>query len=127
MAHPCRGRHRTLGHASGGRFSHRSSASRIPAGVDGKRPPDRQGVRVVFAVLLNTASGSTNTAQRREEMDKLFAEAGIEARVLELARPSELAPAARQALHEHPEGLIAAGGDGTVSAIASVLAGTPTP
>ena len=38
------------------------STPRVSTGVDRKRPPDRQGVCVVFAVLLNAASGSTNRA-----------------------------------------------------------------
>ena len=82
----------------------------------------------MFAVLLNTASGPTNRALLREDIEKLFAEAGAEARVRELTHPScDIALAARQALDEHPEALVAGGGDGTVSAIASVLSGTPTP
>jgi diacylglycerol kinase family enzyme len=81
----------------------------------------------VFAVLLNAASGSANRAQLREEIEKLFAEAGLEARVRALTHPCDIAVAAREALDEHSEALIAGGGDGTVNAIASVLAGTPTP
>ena len=81
----------------------------------------------MFAVLLNAASGSTNRARLREEIEKLFAEAGLEARVRELTQPCDIALAAREALDEHPEALVAGGGDGTVSAIASMLSGTPTP
>ena len=127
MAYPCRGCDRSLGHAPGGRLSHRPATARVSTGVDGKRPPDRQGVCVVFAVLLNAASGSTNRAQLREDIERLFAEAGVEARVRELTHPCDIALAAREALDEHPEALVAGGGDGTVSAVASVLAGTPTP
>src|SRR5436190_7381227 len=126
MAHPCRSRYRSLGHAPGGRLSHRPATPRVSTGVDGKRPPDRQGVCPVFAVLLNAASGSANRAQPREEIEKLFADAGLKARVRELTQPCDIALEARQALDEHPEALVAGGGDGTVSAIASVLSGTPT-
>ena len=81
----------------------------------------------MFAVLLNAASGPTNRPRLREEIEKLFAEAGLEARVRELTHPCDIVLAAREALDEHPEAIVAGGGDGTVSAVASVLAGTPTP
>jgi diacylglycerol kinase family enzyme len=81
----------------------------------------------VFAVLLNAASGSADRAPLREEIEKLFAEAGVEARVRVLTHPCDIAVAAREALDGHSEALVAGGGDGTVSAIASVLSGTPTP
>lgn len=81
----------------------------------------------MFAVLLNAASGSANRAHLREEINTLFAEAGLEARVRELTHPCDIARAAREALDEHAEALVAGGGDGTINAIASVLSGTPTP
>jgi len=81
----------------------------------------------VFAVLLNAASGSASRPQLREEIEKLFAEAGLEARVRELTEPGHIAVAAREAVDEHSEAVVAGGGDGTINAIASVLSGTPTP
>ena len=81
----------------------------------------------MFAVLLNTSSGSANRAPLREEIEKLFAEAGLAARVHELTHPCDIRAKARAVLEEHPEAIVAAGGDGTINGVASVLAGTPTP
>ena len=81
----------------------------------------------MFAVLLNASSGPANRAQLREEIEKLFAEVGLDARVRELTHPCDIALAAREALDDHPEALVAGGGDGTVSAVASILSGTPIP
>ena len=107
--------------------SHSPSTPGVSTAVDGKRPPDRQGVCVVFAVLSNAASGPTNRPQLREEIEKLFAEVGLEARVRDLTHPCDIVLVAREELDDHPEALVAGGGDGTVSAVASVLSGTPTP
>ena len=81
----------------------------------------------MFAVLLNTSSGSANKSPVRDEIEKLFAEAGINARVHELTHPRDIPARARAALKEHPEAIVAGGGDGTINGVASVLAGTPTP
>ena len=81
----------------------------------------------MFAVLLNTSSGSANRSPSREEIEKLFADAGIAARVHELTHPCDIRAKARAVLEEHPEAIVAAGGDGTITGVASVLAGTPTP
>jgi diacylglycerol kinase family enzyme len=57
----------------------------------------------------------------------LFRQSGIDARIRELAHPCDISAAVRESLDERPEAVVAGGGDGTVSAVASVLAGTPTP
>ena len=81
----------------------------------------------VFAVLLNAASGSANRARLREDLDTLFAEAGLEARVRELTPSLRHCPRGAGGARRTSRGAGRGGGDGTVSAIASVLAGTPTP
>ncbi len=57
----------------------------------------------------------------------MFREAGVDARIHDPADPRELGAASRRALDAQPEAVVAGGGDGTVSAVASLLAGTPTP
>ena len=81
----------------------------------------------MFAVLLNAASGSPNRTPLREEIEKLFADAGIDGRVHELTHPCDIRARTRAVLEERPEAVVAGGGDGTVNGIASVLAGTTTP
>jgi diacylglycerol kinase family enzyme len=81
----------------------------------------------MIAIVLNPASGVKHRTRLRDEVEELCRDAGLHAHVRELARPDDLSVAVREALDEHPAGLVAGGGDGTVNAVASVLAGTTTP
>jgi diacylglycerol kinase family enzyme len=74
-------------------------------------------------VLLNAKAGGGHAP---EELSRALREAGMEAE-LSAARPGEdVRELAQRALKERPNILVAAGGDGTVSAIASVVRGTDT-
>jgi diacylglycerol kinase family enzyme len=78
------------------------------------------------AVVMNVGSGSVgnDTSQRIIE---LFARAGVEAQLVPTPA-NDLAAAARAAIASPTVGaVIAAGGDGTISAVAGVLAGGPVP
>lgn len=81
----------------------------------------------MIAIVLNPASGPTRRPRLREEIEELFREAGLGARIRELAQPWDIAAAVRESLDERPDAVVVGGGDGTISAAASVLAGTPTP
>jgi len=70
-------------------------------------------------VLLNEKAGSTDGDSRRR-ISEAFAKTAVEARVLALGG-DRLAAAAQEAAREHRV-LVAAGGDGTVSAVAAVAA-----
>src|SRR5689334_21552316 len=73
-------------------------------------------------VIVNPRSGSSRTA---EDLQRLFKEAGAEADIrLAQGSPSDLA---HEIAREAPPLIVAAGGDGTVSAVASALVGTPVP
>ena len=72
----------------------------------------------MIAIVLNPASGLTRRPRLREEVEELFRDAGIDARIRELADPGDISAAVRQALDEHPDAVVAGGGDGTVSAVA---------
>src|SRR3954454_14340219 len=80
-------------------------------------------------VLLNAAAGTTPAEEADEDeraIRSAFAAAGMEVEVRRVKGP-DLTPAARE-LAAHSDGqhvIVAAGGDGTQSAIASALAGTP--
>ncbi len=81
----------------------------------------------MMAIVLNPASGVARRPRLREEVEELFRDAGIDARIHEPANHREISDAVREALDAHPEAVVAGGGDGTVSAVAEALAGTPTP
>jgi|1185.fasta_scaffold25164_2 diacylglycerol kinase family enzyme len=73
-------------------------------------------------VIVNPRSGSSRSV---EEIQRLFREAGGEADVrVTQGSPNDLA---HEIARDKPPLIVAAGGDGTVSAVASALVGTPIP
>lgn len=81
----------------------------------------------MVAIVLNPTSGIMRRPSLRQEIHDLFREAGIDAHVRAVAHPDDTPATVRAALDAGPTVLIAAGGDGTVSAVAGAVAGTPTP
>jgi diacylglycerol kinase family enzyme len=85
------------------------------------------------SVLLNDSSGTAQKQSReklREELETAFETHGITANV-EFLRGQDLADGAARALQSGTRGelhgVIAGGGDGTISAVASILAGSNVP
>ena len=74
-------------------------------------------------VILNATAGKGYTPERQEELRKQFAEAGLEVEIHAASRGEEIVDLARRALTRNPRFIVAAGGDGTVSAVASCLRG----
>jgi diacylglycerol kinase family enzyme len=80
-------------------------------------------------VLLNAAAGGADPAaadRRADEIRRAFATAGVDAE-LRAVPADQLATAAREAVNspgQKFDAVVAAGGDGTVSAVASALAGS---
>ena len=75
-------------------------------------------------VLTNPSAGAT--VDPAERLLQVLRDAGVEAEVREIAG-SEITQAAERAAGEAVDAVVAAGGDGTVSACASALAGTAMP
>jgi diacylglycerol kinase family enzyme len=79
-------------------------------------------------VILNSRAGrrsSPSCENRTEEIVKAFQAVHVEARV-ECPDVPDLTAFTKQALISQFDAVVAAGGDGTVSAVAAALAGTPT-
>ena len=74
-------------------------------------------------VLLNRRAGTATDVARLREA---FAEAGIDAAVSALDSGEDPRELARRALEKRPAILVAAGGDGTVNAVADAVRGTDT-
>ncbi|PVA09609.1 hypothetical protein DC366_13035 [Pelagivirga sediminicola] len=83
---------------------------------------DSQG-RAAMCILLNEGSGKRETSARGRIGAALQAH-GVTADIRVLAKGPDIVPAARRAVKEGYETIVAAGGDGTISAVASVLRGT---
>lgn len=73
--------------------------------------------------ILNTAAGSGHEPGLAAEIARLFAEAGTSATIVSVADGDGITSQAHHAIARGHR-LVAGGGDGTVSAIASTLAGT---
>jgi diacylglycerol kinase family enzyme len=80
-------------------------------------------------ILLNQSSGSNATESvesRTQEIQSICSEIGIKAEVWNI-KDKDIASEAQSALELNPDAIVAAGGDGTVSAVASVLVGKTIP
>jgi diacylglycerol kinase family enzyme len=75
-------------------------------------------------VILNGKAGARSADA--EALSALLSDAGIQTRINTFARGEEIRKLARRALRERPPILVAAGGDGTVSAVADVVRGSGT-
>ena len=99
-------------------LSERRRQARRPSLVMASEPAERPPV----PVILNARSGRGWTTERTAELRKLFADHGVEAEIHAAADGGEILDLARAALRRRPAIVVAAGGDGTVSAVASCLA-----
>jgi diacylglycerol kinase family enzyme len=81
---------------------------------------------VAIPVIRNVKSGASDSTSSQRIVDALRA-AGIECDVREAASGDEVAQFARAAIAGRPPMIVAAGGDGTISAIAAQLVGTEIP
>jgi diacylglycerol kinase family enzyme len=72
-------------------------------------------------VIINSGSGSVSGGETVDELKRLFNENGIDA---EIEAANELRSAAKNAAKSDAEVVVAGGGDGTVSTVASELVGT---
>jgi YegS/Rv2252/BmrU family lipid kinase len=78
----------------------------------------------VVPVILNGRSGRGHTEDQVRELEAIFERHGIPVQILAAAQGGDIVALTRQALAMGPETIVAAGGDGTVSAVASCLRGT---
>jgi diacylglycerol kinase family enzyme len=84
---------------------------------------------VKVAVIMNARAGSIGAAHARERAGSIreaFEAAGVEA-VIHTCPGAELTATARKAATSGVDAVVAAGGDGTVSAVASALVGGDVP
>ena len=78
-------------------------------------------------VIMNAGSGRGGSAETARRIQTILAEAGRECRITLTRHGRDIVPGARRALEQGTSALIAAGGDGTVNAIAGVAADTGVP
>lgn len=78
------------------------------------------------AVIVNPHSGPATRRAKPDEIGSLLSAAGVRNSVSVIGEPENTAQIARDAVRQGFETVVACGGDGTVSTIASALAGTST-
>ena len=78
-------------------------------------------------VIVNAGSGGGHDDERVQSLVDSFARAGAAAEVHLAHGGTELTALAKEALARRPDMVVAGGGDGTVSGVASVLAGSDVP
>jgi YegS/Rv2252/BmrU family lipid kinase len=83
-------------------------------------------VSAAVPVIINAGAGNPHVAKRADALTELFLAGGITVDVRLASSGAELETLMRAAANEHSSLLIAAGGDGTISTAAALLAGTET-
>lgn len=83
-------------------------------------------LRTVVELLFNTGAGTGAAEQAAGHALRRLAGCGMSVNLTEL-RGDDVEAATRAALRSRPDAVIAAGGDGTLSTVAAVLAGTGIP
>jgi len=75
-------------------------------------------------IIINLNSGATEKEEARRLLADVFAASGIEARISLADTGAEVVALARRAALSDAQTIVAGGGDGTISAVASALIGT---
>lgn len=83
--------------------------------------------RATVEVLLNARAGVPAPENLVQDVLRHFSARGVHANVRSLRSGTELVAAARRALATKPDVVVAGGGDGTLGAVAGVLAGSGVP
>jgi diacylglycerol kinase family enzyme len=80
-----------------------------------------------IAVVLNDSSGSGDCEDKARRLEKIFADAGREARIAIARGGDRLQHEAERAVQDGCELLVAGGGDGTINTVASVVVARDIP
>jgi len=78
-------------------------------------------------VIINGGAGAGHDGQAAAELREKFAAAGCDATITLAKSGEEMISTARQALSDGVDAIVAGGGDGTINAVASVVAGSAMP
>jgi diacylglycerol kinase family enzyme len=77
-----------------------------------------------LAVIINASSGTDDKEAASQRLGEIFASAGFDAHIRLATSGSNIVELARRAASDNAQTIIAGGGDGTISAVASTLVGT---
>ncbi len=80
-----------------------------------------------IAVIINGGAGAGHDDQAATDLREKFAAAGCKATITLAKGGDDMIATARRALDEQVDAIVAGGGDGTINAVASVVAGSKMP
>jgi YegS/Rv2252/BmrU family lipid kinase len=86
--------------------------------------PQQDEMRLPVDIIINVNSGATEKEEVRRLLADVFGASGIEARISLAETGAEVVALARRAARSDAQTIVAGGGDGTISAVASTLVGT---
>jgi diacylglycerol kinase family enzyme len=75
-------------------------------------------------IFINESAGAGENQTFVSHLEETFRQAGVQARLVQPPGGSDIGEAVRRAVQEHPQAIIAGGGDGTINTVASALVGT---
>ena len=81
----------------------------------------------MITVILNPAAGAERADNLTTELAELFRDAGLSLRLASFKSHEEIVDAVRSAGEAGDDAVVAAGGDGTVSSVASAMVGSEMP
>ncbi len=84
-------------------------------------------MRSTFIVIINAAAGTGHESALADKLTAIFAANGAAAEIVLAHGGNEIIGSARAAVAQRPDAVVAGGGDGTISAVASMLVGTGMP
>ena len=82
---------------------------------------------LMYIMILNPTSGRGMALKKLPELEALLRAEGIEYRIERSHKTEETSAVARRAAGEHPEGIIAVGGDGTLFQVINGMIGSDVP
>lgn len=78
-------------------------------------------------IIVNAAAGAGRAKDGLATLEEIFREVGVEVRLVSFDSGDDLKAIAAEAVATRPPAVIAAGGDGTINAVASALVGSGIP
>lgn len=72
-------------------------------------------------VIINAAAGEHHPRDISETLTKVFADRGVEVRLLQATNGPEVVQFAEQSMKEDADAIVAGGGDGTINSVVSVM------
>lgn len=78
-------------------------------------------------IIVNAAAGAGRAKEGLDTLEEIFRGVGLEVRMVPFSSGDDLKAIAAEAVATRPSAVVAAGGDGTINAVASALVGTGIP